>query len=245
MTLAENESVNHLPFVRKYGTITDEHRIKDWHFSPSYELWEQETSWLNRIKLTRVWYSWDKLVLFYSLYRDYEKMVKTKLDNNQVWEAINLNGLFREIKDIIANKKSEPGYIEFQENEFKTHLQRVHSYTKQALSITDNKVTKTQSHSFKLEGNNLTIDGQAIKFKADRRKIAVLNLIVKNAKGIYFSEEEKEIEGATGATKDIKNICYEACRGIEIRLAKFGITDFIIFDFNKAKINSIYKKLQI
>lgn len=242
MTLAEDTTIDHLPFVRKYGTVTDEHRIKKWNFSPSYEKWEQETSYLDRIKLTRVWYSWDRLVLFYQIYRDYEKMVKTKLDNNQIWDALNLNGLFGEIKEIIENKRTD-GYVEFQDSEFKTHLQRLHSYVKQYLRKLDDSGKSDGKHNYSLVDNILTIDGNDVKLKKDTRKLRLLELITQELSGIYFSEVIEEVEGADYDTsKDWKNTYYEVCRGIRNSLARAGITDFLIYDYNQAKVNKIYKK---
>lgn len=241
MTLAEDEMVNHLLFVRKYGTVTDEHRIKNWHFSPNYEKWEQETNWLDRIKLTRVWYSWDRLVLFYSIYRDYEKMVKTKLDNNQVWDAFNLNGLFGEIKEIIDGKRTE-GYIEFQESEFKTHLQRLHSFVKQFLASSQIP-TANVANSYSLIDNVLSVNGNEIKLKKDTRKLRILELLIKKPSGIYFGEIINDVEGETAEdTKKLKNTYYEVCRGISNSLAKTGITNFLIFDYNQAKIDKTYKR---
>jgi len=242
MTLAEDTSVNHLPFVRKYGTITDDHRIKKWNFSQSYEKWEQETAWLDRIKLTRVWYSWDRLVLFYQIYRDYEKMVKTKLDNNQVWDAFNLNGLFGEIKEIIEDKRTD-GYVEFQEGEFKTHLQRLHSYVKQFLQKLDGSSKLDNKHTYSLTGNILTVDDKEIKLKKDTRKLRLFELITQKPSGVYFGEIIEEVEGADYDTsKDWKNTYYEVCRGIRNSLARVGITDFLIYDYNQAKINKTYRK---
>jgi len=239
MTLAEDETVNHLPFVRRYGTVTDEHRIKEWHFSPSYEKWEQETNWLNRIKLTRVWYSWDRLVLFYQIYRDYEKMVKTKLDNNQVWDALNINGLFGEVKEIIDGKRTE-GYSEFQESEFKTHLQRLHSFIKQFLSSSQNNKSV---NTYSLTDNVLVVNGKELRLKKDTRKLRLLELLTQKTRGVYFGEIVSDIEGADYDTsKDWKNTYYEVCRGISNSLAKLGITDFLIFDFNQAKISPTFKR---
>ena len=239
MTLAEDETVNHLPFVRRYGTVTDEHRIKEWHFSPSYEKWEQETNWLNRIKLTRVWYSWDRLVLFYQIYRDYEKMVKTKLDNNKVWDALNINGLFGEVKEIIDGKRTE-GYSEFQESEFKTHLQRLHSFIKQFLSSSQNNKSV---NTYSLTDNVLVVNGKELRLKKDTRKLRLLELLTQKTRGVYFGEIVSDIEGADYDTsKDWKNTYYEVCRGISNSLAKLGITDFLIFDFNQAKISPTFKR---
>ena len=61
----------------------------------------------------------------------------------------------------------------------------------------------------------------------------MLKLLVKKSKGIYYSEEAKKLEGAIlDNNKEPKNTYYEVCRGIENRLAKIGITDFLQYDYS-------------
>jgi len=98
------------------------------------------------------------------------------------------------------------------------------------------------SNSYSLTENVLSVNGKPIKFKRDARTLALLKLLVKKSKGIYFSEEAMKLEGAiSDDKKDLKNTYYEVCRGIDNRLAKIGITDFLQYDFNQAKINPRYK----
>ncbi len=99
-------------------------------------------------------------------------------------------------------------------------------------------------NSFTLTENVLSINGKTIKFKKDARTLVLLKSLVKKSKGIYFSEEAKKLEGAiVDDNKDPKDIYYEVCRGIENRLAKMGITNFLEYDYNQAKINPRYKNL--
>jgi len=109
--------------------------------------------------------------------------------------------------------------------------------TKSQISPRTNNVS-----TFSLSENVLVINGKSIKFKKDARTLMLLKMLVKKTKGIYFSEEAKKIEGAiVDVNKDPKDTYYEVCRGIENRLAKIGITDFLEYDFNQAKINPLYK----
>lgn len=102
---------------------------------------------------------------------------------------------------------------------------------------------RNNSNSFNLIDNVLSINGKRIEFRKDTRKLALLKLLVKKQKGIYYSEVAEKLEGVvTDETKSTKNICYEACRGLENSLAKISITNFLQFDYNQAKINPLYKR---
>lgn len=96
--------------------------------------------------------------------------------------------------------------------------------------------------TFSLKNMVLTVDQTEIRFRQDAKTLALLKILVKKTKGIYFSEEADKLEGATSDEVDLRNTYYEVCRGIGNRLAKVGITDFLQYDFNQAKINPRYKK---
>jgi len=107
----------------------------------------------------------------------------------------------------------------------------------------DKKATEKIPYSLSEERGVLKIGNQEIRFKKETRKFSLLAALVKEPKGIYYGEIAEEIEGATyGKTDEIKNKYYEVCRGIEVRLLKSGITDFLIFNYNKAAINPLYRK---
>lgn len=97
--------------------------------------------------------------------------------------------------------------------------------------------------TFSLIENVLNINGKQIKFKKDERPISMLKLLVKKRKGIYYGEVVKILEGEVNELKNPKNTYYDLCRGIANRLAKAGITEFILYDYNQAKINPDYKNL--
>jgi len=244
MSLVEDKTKNYIPFTKKYGSVSNEGKIEKWNFSPSYDEWEQENNRLERIQLTKVWYSWDKLALFFKLYRDFEKWQKEILANNKVWDALNLGGMFGEIKDILANKKSERGvYFEFEEGDYRNHLQRVHSYIKQYLADMQETGLPVNRIPYNLVDNLLIINGKEVKLQKDRRKLRLLGLLSETPKGFYYSEVVEQVEGAdSSGIKDLKNTYYEVCRGLTNSIARVGITDFLQYDFNQAKINPKYKK---
>lgn len=245
MLLVEYGETKHLPFVCKYGKVTDKRKIQEWVFSPSYEKWEQEIAYLNRIKLTKVWYSWDKLAFFYNLYRNYEKMQKANFRKKDLFGLYNLNYFFCELKDILKNGKPDPECHEFKEEEYKGHLQRVHLFVKQALSCPEKSIVESTDHTYKVKDNILIVDDKEIIFRVDKIRISLLKELAKKRGYTYFSEIKKIIEGAEAGTgRNVRNSCYEACRGIEARLAKSGIKSFIDYSFDKARINPNYQKLR-
>jgi len=98
-------------------------------------------------------------------------------------------------------------------------------------------------YSFNKEKAILKIRGKEIFFRQETRKIEFLSLLTKTSGFVYFSETAEGLEGANQeALKNIKNTYYEVCRGIESRLLKKGITDFLDYNYNRAKINPRYKK---
>lgn len=107
------------------------------------------------------------------------------------------------------------------------------------------KVNPSQKKtSFRFDKNKgvLTINKQEVKFTESGRKIPYLELLIKKKAYIYHSEAAEEIEGANNTLKNPKSTYYEVCRGIKTRLLASGITDFLESDYNKARINPLYKK---
>ncbi len=240
-------------FMSKFGDKDSQGIIVRWTFSPSYDLLEEERKYIQRLLPTKVWHSWDKLVSFYGLYKDYEKLRDDKLKKKEVFEAMGLNMLFEELNEVMSYKTDTKRYLkEFDVGEYKVHLQRIFNHTKEIMlsgfALNDQqKPTKTNkptiSFTFDDEAILLIINGKQAKFKKDTRKLAVLKLLLKKTKGIYYSEVISELEGATtGEVKDPKNTYYEVCRGISNSLSKIGVTDFLQYDFNQAKINTLYKR---
>ncbi len=240
--------------VSHLGEKDDQGKIVRWVFAPSFDLWEEETKYIQRLLPTKVWHSWDKLVSFYGLYKDFEKLRDDKLKKKEVFSVIGLNMLFQELNDIMNYKKDTKRYLrEFDVGEYKVHLQRIFTHTKELvltdLSIGDQQNPTTTNKStiaftFNDENTTLAIKDKQIKFKKDTRKLAMLKLLIKKPKGIYFGEIAEELEGVgTDKTMNTKNIYYEACRSIEHSFVKVGIPDFLNYNFNQAKINPTYKKI--
>lgn len=100
-----------------------------------------------------------------------------------------------------------------------------------------------KTNSFSLMENILSVNEKPIKFKRDGRTLAMLKLLVRKPKGIYYSEEVKSLEGAIDAIRSPKNTYYEVCRGIANRLAKIGVTDFLQYDYSQARLNPTYRNL--
>jgi len=104
---------------------------------------------------------------------------------------------------------------------------------------------KDQKAQYAFDKNRaiLKSNGKEISFKKETRKIEFFTLLTKTPGYVYFSEVAEELDGASkDALKDPKNTYYEVCRGIEARLLKIGITDFLDYNFNKARINPHYTK---
>lgn len=109
------------------------------------------------------------------------------------------------------------------------------------LSKSDRLFSEEVMFNFDKERGILTIRGNDITFKDGGRKIPYLRLLIKSKNYLYHSEAAEELEGAEQMIKP-KNTYYEVCRGIAIRLLKYGVMDFLEYDFNRARINPLYKR---
>lgn len=117
-------------------------------------------------------------------------------------------------------------------------------YFEMARQYEEDKKTPSEKpdYSFDKDRGILTIKGNRITFKVGGRRIPYLDCVIKSKDYAYHSEIAEELEGAN-QIKEAKNTYYEVCRGIKARLLDYGITDFLEFDFNKARINPLYKKV--
>lgn len=101
-------------------------------------------------------------------------------------------------------------------------------------------------YSFDKDRGILTVKGKEIPFIDEGRRIPYLDALVNSNEEdsdeyVYHSEVAEELEGAN-QLKDAKNTYYELCRGINARLTKNDIANFLECDYNKARINPLYKK---
>lgn len=241
-------------FVSLFGDKDAQGNIIKWNFAPSYYLWDAEEKYVQRLLPTKVWHSWDKLVSFYSIFRDYEKIRDDKIKKKEIFSTLGLDMVFQELNDIMNYKEDKKRYLrEFDVGEYKVHLQRVFNHTREIIlaEVVVKNIQKTTNtntsyiYTFDDVASILSINGRQVKFKKDTRKLTMLKLLLKKPKGIYYDEVTQELEGASAdGLHNPKNTYYEVCRGIYNSLARVGITDFIQYDFNQAKINPLYKKLR-
>jgi hypothetical protein len=98
-----------------------------------------------------------------------------------------------------------------------------------------------KTYFFNKDKGILNIKGSEIEFKVGGRRIPYLNALVNTDDYLYHSDVANELEGAE-QIKDAKNTYYELCRGITTRLSEFGISDFLEYDYNRARINPLYKR---
>lgn len=243
MTLAEDTTSDHLPFVRKFGSVTDERRIQNWHFSPSYIKWDEEEHRLDRIKVTKTWYSWDQLFFLYQIYRDYEKVRDEMFEQRKFFNLAGLSEFFQELNDTKDHREDTKRYLrQFDVGTYKTHLQRLHSYTKEML-LSEVTPKGKSALSWEYKNGTLFINGKEAHFRQGFRR-ELIALLCKNPKTVKKLWEWDEVfEEIDGSEPDIskKNSFYEACKGLSENIAsKTGITDFLVYDTNTVKVNPSY-----
>lgn len=196
-----------------------------------------------------------------------------KLDNRTAYKDVALYLVFRDkaqdyIRDYVNQNRenispflgSKIGRFEFgnkllkqreepsqdKNKDLKTRYNQLLQEIRQPTQQTPKSLTLPQSnntYSFNLVDNVLYVNGKPIRFRKDARTLSLLKLLMKKPKGIYYSEGVKRLEGAVDNIRNPKNTYYEVCRGIANRLAKIGITDFLQYDYNQAKLNPTYKNL--
>ncbi len=111
LALLEDNDHDHFPFVKKFGTFIDNKHVKEWNLSASYLDWQEQKNYIDRIKLAKVWYSWDQIAFFYNLYKDYEKMRKEYFNKKQFINLLGLNDIFRDLNETLSWKKDPKRYL--------------------------------------------------------------------------------------------------------------------------------------
>ncbi len=228
-------------------------KVTKWKIYDVYRAYKEEEAKMERLQETRNWWSWNRLRLFYEMYNDKEGVRKDIVKNKGWFQSINLTLLEDEIKAIAKNVTHDQMRV-FTYDNYLMYLQKAHRQLLNEIAQFGN-LLKNEDEDIKEDNkakvpfyfNNdkttILVNGKEIKFKKDTKKIALLKLLMKKPKGIYYAEALEELEGAgcDEENMNIKNAYYEVCRGIEISFAKKGVTDFLIYDFNQAKINTDYK----
>lgn len=246
MTLVEDKEKTHLSFCREFGVISDEGRIQNWNFSPSYKKWEEEYKIIQRLGPTKIWHSWDKLVSFYGLYRDYEKLQDANLEKMHVWDVYGLHMLFKELQSIMDEKHhSSKTPLEYKVEDYKTYLQKVHSYGMEFLLIHQpiSPQLMPMTWQYNTSSGTFSIHDKTISFKKDMFRAHVLTLLTSKAsnKEWSFGDILKKINGMDMPVKKDMDKVYYACNGINERIAKEAlIPDFLLVTTLTVRINPKY-----
>lgn len=243
MCLVELNLSKHLEFCRKYGVITDNGRIVAWNFSPAYAEWLEANEKMKRQELTKVWYSWNKLVAFYQVYKDYEGIQSMYIKDGKFWDAYGLSMLYDEIKFVMEGKEfNSRVHREFILGDYKIYLERVHTYVIAFTStnIPEDNVVSDWSYAV----NTLTINNKTVDFRQGLRR-ELLNFLTKSDKSkktkYLFADIHLKIGDSAFNTKQGIPKLREACKGINETIAsKTGITSFLKYDTLEVQINPKY-----
>lgn len=248
MLLVEHESKQHLDFCRQFGIIDERGRIQKWTFSPSFNTWEDKRKIMDRIQLTRVWYSWDKLVNFYRYYSEYEEMAEKSLKEHKMWELWGHAMMYREIAEVIEEKQvdEQPRYFVYED--LQNHLQRVHFHVREVLMRTSTKLDKkpekeTQTrYSYDPNTGRFSLGSKTIRFQVDSMRGQILKVITDDSHSREepwnYDELHELIQGTDDMSQKDKMKIYEGVQGITERIAKeFSVSDFLEYDMNTVSIS--------
>lgn len=244
-----DQDKNHRNFTNNFGERNESEEIEKWTFSPAFEIWEEAKNYIDRIKLTKLWYSWDRIVYFYGIYRDYEKMKKELWEKERLMDVLNLNIIFGELNDIMNSNEDPKRYLrEFDVINYKIFLERIFDFTKEVLLLTDEELTKQvakQQWTYDPTLGIFYIDKTLIKLKKNNFRAKLLELLTKTDESKHkiwsWDEIYKEIERIDDMGTKEKHKVYDACKGLaEIIATKSGINDFLIYDTNTVCINPSY-----
>jgi len=243
MSLVESDLQRHLEFCRKYGVIKDDGRILTWNFSPSFEKWEDATEKMKRQEQTKVWFSWDRLVTFYQVYKDYEDIQSSYISDGKVWDIYGLSMLYDEIKSIMESKEPKARtHKEYILEDYEIHLERVHTYVRAFLStnITYNQPVITWTYN----ANTLHIANKTVDFRQGLRN-SLMSFLTKTDKAKKtrhsFADIHEKIGDTQFSTHQGNKKLWEACKGINQQIAtKTGVINFLKYDTLEVQINPVY-----
>ncbi len=220
--------------------------IRKWKMGSVYRDYEEEEAKVKRIKETRNWWSWNRLKLFYEMY-DNKEGIKKDIVKSKGWlQSTNLIYLENEIKAIVKDVPQDELKV-FTYDSYLMHLQKIHRQLLNEIAkfkrLLEEKDKAKIPFYFDENKATILINNKEIKFKKGGDRITLLKILIEKRKGIDYVDEVEKIEGIISDKKDqdIKNKFYEISRGIEARLIKNDITDFLIYRFDNAQINPKYK----
>lgn len=251
--LIDEENDEHKTFARSFGITNDEGIVIQWNFAPSYFELEKEKKYIERLQDTKIWYSWDKLVFFFGIYRDYEKWRQQQIEQKRFFNVMGLDDMFKELQDVMSYKNDPKRYLRtFDVSAYKTYLQKIHSYTKEVLltaqqSLDENNTQKNWSYD--PTSGVLNLNGKFVRFKKNGFRAKLLELLSKsleNKEKLWSWDEVYEVIESTESMKDSmgkkeQRQVYEASKGITEYIAKeISLNDFLTYDTKTVCINPSY-----
>jgi len=264
MTMVEDGSEDDLRFAQQFGKVSDERRISEWIFSPSYTEYDMLKEGLKKIQETRLWYAWDKITLAYRTIDDYgHEVVKELLDSGRHFEAMNWSGLQSEMLGII-DEKNNPNRqpYEFISKDYRYYLGKVHLaeyeylqyVVKKGLRLSKRKVTLTTAPlevKWRLIRNDeylvSMVNGKEITYSMGDDGAKLIVEIDKNAGAVFNEDVYEEISGVVPKTKTKKEVqrkAYDVARAINNRILNETLVQmFLKTGFDKIGFNPSYQRI--
>lgn len=264
MTMVEDGTVDDLKFAQGFGVVSDERRITEWTFSPSYTEYDMLKDGIKKIQETRLWYCWDKVTLAFRIVDDYKhEVVKELLETKRHFEAVNWSGLYSEMMAIIEGKRSpnEHSY-EFISKDYRYYLAKVHLFAEEYLQSNPTPSnfsygTKSQAIVIPLEvkwklvrDENyliLVINGKEIRYSSTDDGGILIAEIDDNMGSVFNDEVYEKLSGEVPGSKDKKTVkrkAYDVARVINGRILKETlVAEFIVNGFEKVGFNPVYKRI--
>lgn len=243
MWLIESDLDKHLEFCRNYGVVKDDGRILNWNFSPSYGKWTDETEKMKRQEQTKVWFSWDRLVTFYQVYKSYEDIQSSYIQEGKFWDIYGLSMMYEEIKAIMEGTEYNlRGHREYVLEDYKIYLERLHTFTKAFPFLDTTKTTVDVKWTY--NANTLKIVNKEVPFRQGLRR-DLMNYLTKTDKAKrnihLFADLHEKIGDSQVTVQEDNQKLQEACKGINQHIAtKTGVTDFLKHDTLQVQINPDY-----
>lgn len=203
--LADLPEKKHKEFASSIGKGHAAGEIIYWTFAPNYSKMEEELKYIDRIKLTKLWFSWSKLGFFYLLYRDYEKMSEAEIKKKKYFNAMGLKMSFDELNDIMSYKTDQKRYLrEFDVPTYKNHMQRLHSFAKEYLHKKD-MVPATEAPTLSWSITESVYDGFYQSFRDKIAEIDTRLAILQEAEDNYYITAKYLLELANRAYELFKS----------------------------------------
>lgn len=264
--LVYTKQPEHLKFVKKFAEFShDKQHLRKYTFSPSFDKHKQEKQNLDRLRETRVWFSWDKLYTFHNLYTDHNSVYQHYMKSGKPMTALSAGMLADELNIILSQPTDPNRYIrEFKVETYKNYLDRVHLFAKELLhkfdehersQVVKSEQTKPRINSksdekiswyFDSSTNTLYIAQRKLQLRTDSLRSQLLGYLAKNNKHRtaehFYTELYTEINGSDPENiQKAKRKFYDASQGIIAHIAKkTGKQQFLICNSRSVKVNPIY-----